>query len=196
MTASIADEKTTRFDGVDRIIISLGDDDGLGDIAWGRGNMMLAQQDLEAAYEYYLAAVDRYKKSGNEFGVGWSLFEAGFVLSALSKSQEAWPLLEEALRLFASHRDVSGVMMVVFQIAGVARALGDPVRTYRLVGVVDALRRSSGLDIVGVDLNSIEGLDLDRLDEVEGEFAAAMEEGRAMNLEEVVEYALAGPTDD
>jgi HEAT repeat protein len=29
MTASIADEKTTRFDGVDRIIISLGDDDGL-----------------------------------------------------------------------------------------------------------------------------------------------------------------------
>lgn len=173
----------------------LGDDGGLGDIAWGRGNFRQAEGRLEDAYEMYVDASERYRKAGNEFGVGWSLFEAGYVTSQLGRPEEAWPLLLDALQLFAGHRDVSGVLMVLFQMGGVARDLGDVKRCYRLMGVVDALRHTSGVDIVGIEINSIEGIDLDRLDELTGVERAALEEGRKWGLEEAIAYALAGPID-
>ena len=173
----------------------LDDEDGLGDIAWGRGNFRQAEGRLEEALALYLDAADRYRRSGNEFGVGWSLFEAGYSTAQLGRPHEAWPLLVDALRLFAGHRDVSGVLMVMFQMGGVARDLGDMARCYRLVGVVDALRHTSGVDIVGIEINSIEGIDLDGLDELTGDERTALEEGRRMGLQDAIEYALAGPID-
>ncbi len=173
----------------------LEDDDGLGDVAWGRGNLHLAQDELDEAYECYVAAADRYRVSGNEFGVGWSLFEAGYVLTLLKQHDRAWPVINEALSLFWGHHDISGVVMNLFQMAGIARALGDLPRSHRLLGAMDALRTSSGVDIVGLDINSIEGIDLDRLDDLEGEDAVAFAEGAAMTLPEAVAYGLRGPTD-
>ena len=83
----------------------------------------------------------------------------------------------------------------MFQMGGVARDLGDMARCYRLVGVVDALRHTSGVDIVGIEINSIEGIDLDGLDELTGDERTALEEGRRMGLQDAIEYALAGPID-
>lgn len=173
----------------------LGDEDGLGDIAWARGNTAMGTGDWDAAFEHYTRASEYYKRSGNEFGFGWSLFEVGFVLVNQGRPQEAWEALVEALRLFAGHRDVSGVLLVVYQLAGVALALGDRRRCFRLVGVVDALRKRSGADIVGIALVAVEGVDLDRLDEFSGDDLVALDEGRTMALDAAIEYALAGPTD-
>jgi tetratricopeptide (TPR) repeat protein len=173
----------------------LEDDDGLGDVAWGRGNLLLAQVELDQAHACYVAAADRYRQSGNEFGVGWSLFEAGYVLTQLGQPDRAWPVINEALRLFWGHHDISGVVMNLFQLAGIARALGDLPRSYRLLGAMDALRKSSGVDIVGLDINSIEGIDPDHFDQLEGDDAAAFAEGGAMTMAQAVAYGLAGPTD-
>ncbi|HEX6947150.1 MAG TPA: adenylate/guanylate cyclase domain-containing protein [Acidimicrobiia bacterium] len=179
----------------EELFTRLGDEDGLGDIEWGLGNTSLAAGDFDEAYEHYDKASEYYKRSGNEFGVGWSLFEAGLILATQEKPREGWAKLEEALRLFAGHRDVSGVLLVMFQLAGVALILGDRRRAYRLVGVVDALRAKSGADIVGIALVEVKGVDLDRLDEVTGEDLDALNEGRAMDLDRAIEYALAGPVD-
>lgn len=172
-----------------------GDVDGLGDIAWAMGNFHLAHDRLDQAYESYLAAAERYRQSGNEFGVGWALYEAGYVLHQLGRHERAWPMFNESLSLFWGHRDVSGVIMNLFLLAGVSMNLGDLPRTSRLLGAMDKFRRSSGVDIVGTEINAIEGIDLERLEELESYDAAAFAEGAAMSLSEAVAYGLAGPTD-
>jgi tetratricopeptide (TPR) repeat protein len=183
------------LDEGEEVFRALEDEDGLGDIAWGRGNNRLSVRRLEEAYPLYIEAAERYRRAGNEFGVGWALFEAGYIKSALGSPDEAWPFLQEALQLFWGHRDISGVLMILFQMAGVALALGDQNRSHRLVGVVDELRRSSGVDIVGAEINAVEGIDLDRLDELTGPAAEAVAEGREMSIEDAVAYGMAGPTD-
>ena len=173
-----------------------GDEDGLGDLAWGWGNMRTFLDRDQEAYQYFVEAADHYRSSGNEFGVGWSLFEAAYLKARGGQPFDADDHLKEALRLFSSHRDVSGVVMILFQMAGVALDLGDRRRAFRLAGVVDSLRHSSGVGIVGIDINAVEGLDLERLDELAGDEAEALTDGRAMTLDQAVSYALAGPTDD
>ncbi len=183
------------FSEAQAIYALLGDEDGLGDIAWGRGNNRAFLDLDEEAYVLFVEAAEHYRRSGNEFGVGWSLYEAGFMKLKAGLAEEAYRSLEEALGLFASHGDISGAVMLLFQLGAVALRLEDRRRGYRLIGAVDELRRSSGADIVGIDINAVEGVDLDRLSELEGDDRIALEEGRDMTLDEAIAYGLAGPID-
>jgi predicted ATPase len=177
------------------IFEELGDRDGLGDVAWGLGNAYLLDDDVENSLPLFLEASDHYKASGNEFGVGWALFEAGDINRRSGNVIEGWPYLVEALNLFAGHRDVSGLVMILAETGAIALMLGDHTRAYRLMGAVNTLRESSGTDIVGLEFNRVEGLEKETLEALTGADAEAFEEGRGMSVSEAVTYGLAGPTD-
>jgi predicted ATPase/class 3 adenylate cyclase len=174
---------------------SLGEEGGMGDVAWARGNNSMLGEDHDTAVTYFLEAADHYRKAGNEFGVGWALYEVADSSLRAGRPIVAWPYLQEALTLFSGHRDVSGLVMIIFQIAGVALALGDRSRAYRLTGAADAMRKASGVDIVRLDFNTITGLEPDTLASLDGPDAAAFAEGATMEVGQVVAYGLAGPTD-
>ncbi len=171
------------------------DSDGLGDIAWGMGNVFIGGGDYEQALPLFTEATKHYRLAGNEFGLGWSAFETGALMSRTGRPDDAWPYLSDALSLFASHHDVSGVVLTGSELAGVALHMGDAARAYRLAGMVGALRAKSGTDLVEIAFNIIEGLEPATLQTLEGEDHVAYTSGMEADFDEIVDYALAGPID-
>jgi tetratricopeptide (TPR) repeat protein len=185
------------FDEAEALYRSLDDVGGLGDIEWGRGTAAAyVLQEPEAASVHMKKAIDYYSRAGNEFGMGWGLFEVGEMARRTEKFEEAWDYLERGLSLFAGHRDVSGAVLLIAAIAGVAQGLGDMTRAARLGGAYTSLRIVSGTDIVSYETNQVNGLEFQSLEALSGDLGAAYREGRAMDLDEAVSYALAGPTDE
>ena len=172
----------------------LGDEDGLGDVAWGLGNTHIADRQ-PAALEEFKKAAAHYGISGNEFGLGWSTFEVGGYYARTGDFENAWPPLRQAMELFGSHQDVSGVVMVGSELAAVALGLGDRSRAYRMAGMVDTQRVASGVDLVSIDFNVHEGLERETLGRLEGDDRVVYEEGKRADLPTLVAYVLAGPTD-
>jgi tetratricopeptide (TPR) repeat protein len=190
-------EASTRaFDEAQMLYTELGDVGGLGDVEWGRGNLIAyASDDLELAIDHTKRSIDYYRQAGNEFGMGWGLFEVGDMSRRFGDYEQAWEYQSRALALFADHDDVSGVVLLTASIAGLAQALGDRPRALRLAGAFHRLRITSGAEIVRSEINRIEGLEYEVLEALTGDDAMHYREGQAMSLEQTVAYALAGPTD-
>lgn len=166
-------------------------------MAWGRGNLVaLLKGDQDEGVVQWQRSIEYYQEAGNDFGLGWALFELAFSARAAGKPLDSWEYLERGLRLFAEHEDISAAVMFISCIGGVALDLGDELRGVRLGGAFQALRLSSGADIVDNAVNRIEELTMDRLESLTGELREAYMEGRQMAFPDAVAYALAGPTDD
>jgi len=182
------------LDEAESIFMDLGDVGGLGDIEWARGNVAgHLEGDLWRAIEHMKKSVDYYRQAGNEFGMGWGMFEVAYMSRRLGEGEQAWSYLEQATRLFAGHSDVSGVVLTLAAAAGIALDLGDVARARRLAGASQGLAMTSGTGIVRNDLNTIEGLEFETLEALIGEEAIPYREGRAMSLDHALEYLLAGP---
>jgi predicted ATPase/class 3 adenylate cyclase len=174
----------------------LGDVGGMGDVEWSRGNYVAnVEGDFPRAIEHMKQSIEYYEQSGNEFGMGWGLFEVGHMSRQIGVNDQARHYLSRGLELFFDHHDVSGVVLLLAAFAGLALELGDRDRAYRLAGAFHGLRITSGTEIVMNELNRIEGLDFDTLEALSGEEAIPYREGRAMSLEQAVTYALTGPAD-
>ncbi len=184
------------LDEAETIYQELGDIGGLGDIEWGRGNFVAyVENDLPGAIEHMKKSIEYYQQAGNEFGMGWGLFEIGDMERRVGEYEEAWPYISRGLRLFADHRDVSGVVLFLAAASALAGDLGYKGRAHRLAGAFHRLRITSGTEIVRNDLNQVEGLEFETLESLAGEESIPYREGRAMSLEDAVAYALTGPTD-
>jgi hypothetical protein len=114
------------------------------------------------------------------------------MLRKLGDVEQSWSYLEQAIRLFAGHADVSGVVLTLAAAAGIALDKGDVDRARRLAGASHGLATSSGTGIVRNDLNIIEGLEFETLEALSAGEAIPYREGKAMSLEHAVGYLLAG----
>jgi predicted ATPase len=185
------------LDEAEAIYQELADVGGLGDVEWARGTTTAyVALNPAAASEHMKKAIDFYSRAGNEFGMGWGLFEVGEMARRSDSFEEAWEYVSKGLALFAGHRDVSGVTLFLASTAGIAQGLGDMLRAARLAGAFTTLRITSGADIVSYETNEITGLDFATLESLTGDMGVAYEEGRAMDIDDAVAYALAGPTDE
>ena len=174
----------------------LGDIGGLGDVEWAWGNVAAYDdKDVPGAIAHMKKSIEYYEQAGNEFGMGWGLFEVGHLSRGIGEYDQSWRYLSRGLRLFAEHRDVSGVVLLLAGCAGLALILGDRDRAHRLAGAFHGLRISSGTEIVLNEMNRIESLDFETMEALTGEAAIPYREGRAMSLEGAVAYALTGPSD-
>jgi tetratricopeptide (TPR) repeat protein len=187
--AAALDEAESLYRGLDSV-------GGLGDVEWARGNVTAyGLDDLAGAIEHMERSIEYYQQAGNEFGMGWGLFEVGEMARRIGDHEHAWPYVQRGLELFAEHRDVSGVVLALASAAGLALDLGDVTRAQRLGGAFHGLRITSGTEIVRSDLNAVEGLEFETLEALAGEAAIPYREGRAMSMDQAVAYALGGPTD-
>jgi predicted ATPase/class 3 adenylate cyclase len=193
----LIEETNLLLDEADEIYTRLGDVGGQGDIQWSRGNAAaFLREDLAAAVEHMKKAADYYARAGNEFGLGWALFETGSMLRQTDQFSEGWEYLKRGLDLLSGHRDVSAAVLFIAQIAAVANGLGDIRRARRLAGAFTSLQITSGTDLVAIDANQVSGMEMSSLEALTGDAAVPYREGRAMSFDEAVAYALAGPTDE
>ena len=190
------DAAAAALDEAGALYRDLGDIGGLGDVEWAWGNVAAYEdKDVPGAIAHMKKSIEYYEQAGNEFGMGWGLFEVGHLSRGLGEYDQAWGYLSRGLALFAQHRDVSGVVLLLAGCAGLALVLGDRERAYRLAGAFHGLRISSGTEIVLNEMNRIEALDYETMEGLTGEAAIPYREGRAMSLEAAVAYALTGPSD-
>ncbi|MGH8911407.1 MAG: adenylate/guanylate cyclase domain-containing protein [Acidimicrobiia bacterium] len=186
---SLLDEAETLYE-------QLGDEGGLGDVAWGRGTAgNWLYEEPSGGLEEMKRSIVHYRRAGNEFGTGWGMFEVADIARRAHDPDTSWEYLTAGLKLFVEHRDVSAAVLFIALAAALAQDLGDEQRAIRLAGVFHGLRISSGTDLVDHDLNRVEGLEFETVEALTGDLAAVYQEGRAMDFDQGVAYTLAGPTD-
>ncbi|GGI46560.1 putative ATPase/class 3 adenylate cyclase [Agromyces flavus] len=186
------------YDEGEAIYRDLADENGLGNIAWGRGQSVSdLDNDSRRALELFHESIAHYRRAGNEFGMGWGMFEVAIFSARLDDIETSWDYLERGLDLFAPHRDVSAVVLFLSLAATLALASGDEERAARLAGAVRGLRNSSGAKIVDHEVTRIRDLTIDELDPTREDLAPLYESGMAMDLPQAVAYALGrDPTGD
>ncbi|GAA1059101.1 adenylate/guanylate cyclase domain-containing protein [Agromyces bracchium] len=202
VTTGVTDEVRAEvyglYDEGEAIYRELGDENGLGNITWGRGLAVSdLDDDLTQALELFHRSIDHYRSAGNEFGMGWGMFEVAIFSARLGDLETAWDYLEEGLELFAPHRDVSAVVLFLSLAAALAQAADDEERAARLAGAVHGLRNSSGAKIVDHEITRIRGLALEQLDPSRDDLEPIYRAGMAMDLSQAVAFALGRsvPTD-
>ena len=179
------------FDEAEEISRGLGDENGLGNIAWGRGNAISYFEDYApAALDQWKLSIEHHRRAGNEFGTGWGMFEIANFSAHHGDLDTEREYLVQGLELFARHRDVSAVVMFIALAAGLAQVAGDDLRAARLAGASRALRNSSGANIVDHEINRVEGFTLGEPETLTGPLAAAYAEGTEMDFDRAVAEAL------
>jgi tetratricopeptide (TPR) repeat protein len=169
----------------------IGDLKGIADVHWGLGNLALhGREDLVEAISHFETSVTDYRETGNVFGEGWALFELGEAHRRAGHFDPAREHYEVGLRLLYGTGDVSAAVLFMMVFAGLALAEGDLARAHRLGGAGYAAADRSGIDLINVAANRIEGLDREILEATTGDLAAAYAEGSNMAYDEAVEYAL------
>ncbi|MBM7502677.1 adenylate/guanylate cyclase domain-containing protein [Agromyces aurantiacus] len=171
----------------------LGDENGLAQIAWGRGIAIASLEGFTPpALEQWKASIEHYARAGNEFGLGWGVFEVANYAVRNRDVDTARQSLERGLTLFARHRDVSALVMFIALASGLARAEGDDLRAARLAGAYRALRNATGTNLVDHHINQVPDLTFEDPEQLTGELAAAFDEGTGMDLDAAVAYTLEG----
>lgn len=179
------------FDEAERISRGLGDENGLGNIAWGRGIVIAYLEDYApAALEQFMSSIDHYRRAGNEFGTGWGMFEVATFSAHVGDDDRARQYLRAGLELFARHRDMSAVVLFIALASSLAQTAGDDVRAARLAGAGQALRNASGADLVLHEINRFGSVRALEAETLTGELAAAYREGMEMDLDRAVASAL------
>jgi hypothetical protein len=173
----------------------LDDEAGLADVEWGRGNAYIFDDNFERAKEHFANSAEFYRRSGNEFGRGWALFEAAEVAMRTEDPVAAWGYLRDGLVLFAEQRDISAMVLFLGGATWIASQMGDVSRARRLAGAWHQLRITSGTDLATIEINQVPGYEFETLEALAGDEAEPYRDGKSMSLETAIEYALAGPTD-
>jgi predicted ATPase/class 3 adenylate cyclase len=169
----------------------IGDLKGIADVHWGLGNLALhARGDLAEAITHYETSVADYRETGNVFGEGWALFELGEAHRRASHFDTAREHYAEGLRLLYGTGDISAAVLFIMTFAGLALSEGDLARAYRLGGAGYSAADRSGIDLISVAANRIEGLDREILEAATGDLGGAYAEGAKMAYDEAVAYAL------
>ena len=160
-------------------------------MAWARGNATgYLRKDRTQGLPHLKEAAEHYRRAGNEFGRGWSLFEIGDISYQIGDYEAARHHLSQGLELFAAHGDISAAVLFISSYAGMAKAMGDERRAVELAGAFHRLRASSGTDLVTYDINQVPGLELETLEGLTGELGEAFRRGQKMDLEEAISFAL------
>jgi non-specific serine/threonine protein kinase len=185
-------ETKTALDYLDdalEIYERLGDDGGVAKVLFGWGATAQAAEMYAEIRPRVERALEILQESDNTFLLAWVHWMAGNTHVNLDEPEGARPHLKSALELFAQARDVSGITLVLTTYARLLISEGDPERAMVLIGVLAALKETSGMDLAEALSQQIEGLDrviedvgIERAEEL-------IRLGREMSREQVIEYA-------
>jgi predicted ATPase/class 3 adenylate cyclase len=165
----------------------LGDNAGLARCKWAIGNVHYFLEEYPDAVPALEDAIGRFRQLGDNFSLGWALHTRALVSVNTGAAAAAEPLVAEGLKLFSDAGDVSGVTLLLDDIAQVAQLKGERMRALRLAGASKALQASSGTDLAAIT-NATGSKPVPAPDQQDER--GAWEEGRAMSSEQAVAYAL------
>jgi tetratricopeptide (TPR) repeat protein len=163
------------------IALALG---SLGDLARLRG-------DYSRAKELYEESLPLWE--GNWFGVGWNLQNLGDVAQYYGDAPRAETLFKESLDYHNRAGEREYMAEALAGLAGVAAVEGQPERAARLFGAAEALR-----DAIHLSIRVYNRAPYDRYwpmaqaSSDEKTLARAWAEGKAMSLQQAIDYALTG----
>ena len=155
------------------------------------GELARYQDDFQGASTFYKASLALPWVESNQRRKAIVLGNLGFVTWHLGDNNRAEAYLKESLTLKFEVRDEIGISYCLAGLAGVSCEAGQFERAALLLGVVDALIGRTRHQLDPVDRGDAERtLKRTRAQLDTWVFASAQEEGRAMNLEQAVAYAL------
>ena len=173
-----------------RIYRELGEQLGIGWALVGMGSVTSLMGDSEAGRSLLEESYAIFDKLGEKEGMGWALCGMGDVALSQGDHAKAKALHAKGLILFREVDLRPGILAGLARLAEVAWAYRHPTRAARLIGAEEVLREGLG----GRHRVGRPGY-LRVVAEVRGAlgeeaFAAAWAKGRAMTLEQAIEYAL------
>jgi hypothetical protein len=135
------------------------------------------------------------RAQGDKRGIAASLNNLGYVGIAQGDYQNATVFLTESLNMFREVGSKQGIIECLGGFAEVADGNDQPERAVRLLGAAQALLGTIGARFETHDRVEFESLvNAARAALNDATFAAAWAEGRAMTLEQAIDYALRGAT--
>jgi predicted ATPase len=173
------------------LLEAVGDKGAMAVVLNNLGEMARYRDDFRKASEYYEASLALQGEIGNTRRRALVLGNLGFVAWRLGDNKRAAAFQKESLALKYEVRDEIGLSYCFVGLAAVCCDSGEHERAASLLGVVDALIARTKHQLDPVDRNDAErtaALIRTHLDPVA--FTAARDRGRAMSLDEAVEYAL------
>ena len=170
----------------------LGDLGGIGRAAWALASNYEhgpapSHEDLLRARELGDDALAQHRALGNQFDLAWDLHLTGLIALKLGDYARARTDWEEALRFFGSVGDSSGIVILLSNIAELARRTGQLERHALLLGAWTALGERNS---VGLAATLFETEGYGNYEQIPPEHRPAHERGRAFEMDAAVAYAL------
>jgi predicted ATPase/DNA-binding CsgD family transcriptional regulator len=157
------------------------------------GRVALARGDLERSVALFEETLALYREARDALGIVMCLTNIGLVTLAQGGYERSLALLREGLYLARELDHKTFVQYCTIGLASVAAYQGHPVRAARLWGAAEGMSETYGAQFSHAGRAAIdyEGrLEIARSQLDEAAWTAAWAEGRAMDSEQAVEYAL------
>jgi predicted ATPase len=170
----------------------IGDKGGEGNVLWGLGSYYYFTADAKQAQDWYRRSLDLHRAAGDRTMEAWSLHM--LTLSAVGQRHfdEARETGRHALRHFYEAGDISGVTLVLDDLAIVAVDDGDLDRAGRLWGAARHLQQTTGTALADYVEQNFEIFKVPTPHHVmtPDELSRRAAEGAAMGFDEIVAFAL------
>jgi tetratricopeptide (TPR) repeat protein len=175
----------------------LGDVGGEANILWGLGSVSFFTANANVAEGWYREALELHRKAGNRSMEAWSLHMLGLSLVGQRRFDDASEVVRHAMRHFYEAGDVSGVTLVLDDLAIIALGIGNPDRGGRLWGAARHLQQRTGTTLANYveQSNQLYGVPTPKDALPADELTRLSAEGAAMSYDEIVAYALEVPVD-
>jgi predicted ATPase/DNA-binding SARP family transcriptional activator len=171
----------------------LGDRLRVGIMLNALGELTRAQGDYERAGKFYEENLEILREQRNRFALAAPTLNLAWVSLHRSGHRKAKILFEESLKLFVEESNKNAMMDCLSGFAAVLGTIGKPDQAARLFGAAESLLEASGM---AGRLDPSDQKEFDHyLSDVRGQldeaaFAKAWAEGRAMSLQQAIEFAL------
>lgn len=157
------------------------------------GEMARVEEDYHTARACYEESLRVRRTLGDQRGIAVSLINLGFCAHHEGDYKQAKNLLEESLTNFQHLGSTRGTIDCLAALAGVFGTEKKPERAARLLGAAEALHESIHAGLMAAYADRIEydrSVAVVRSQLSNDAFAAAWAAGRALTLEQAIDYAL------
>jgi tetratricopeptide (TPR) repeat protein len=170
----------------------IGDKGGEGNILWALGSFYYFTADAATAESWYRRSLELHRQAGDRTMEAWSLHMLGLAQLGQQQFDIAGATTRHALSHFYEAGDVSGMILVLDDLAIVAVGTGDAERGGRLWGAARHLQQSTGTALADYvqQNNELFGVPTPKDLLPPDVLARLAAEGASMSLDEAVGYAL------
>jgi tetratricopeptide (TPR) repeat protein len=164
---------------------------GLSQVFNALGDMSRIEGNYTRAKGLYEESLSLYRRLRIKSDIPASLHNLGHVALAQGDTLRARELFVEALQLQVTQRQMGGITECLAGLAGVAGAEAQTERAARLFGAVEALREALEIRVWPAEqADYIRNVASTRALADESTWETAWQEGRAMTMEQAIDYAL------